>query len=195
MVCLLLINPKGRLIVTTTMTIIYNRNNLINPLEEILLEITNSIVSIVKPIAKVPFVITWILGLVLLLTLGLGFTIIFYIPVLILRKQTKSEIRNMIGKIDQIPQREAMELLLKIDQIIEKLNKVTSNGNSFYVLLPIINEFKKTSGYFVEAAGKLQRIAYPNNEKQVTIDQEQQLIKIFSGWREDWMDEKMNVYN
>ncbi|MCE2994612.1 MAG: hypothetical protein ACK5RG_01675 [Cyclobacteriaceae bacterium] len=177
------------------MTIIYNRNNLINPLEEILLEITNSIVSIVKPIAKVPFVITWILGLVLLLTLGLGFTIIFYIPVLILRKQTKSEIRNMIGKIDQIPQREAMELLLKIDQIIEKLNKVTSNGNSFYVLLPIINEFKKTSGYFVEAAGKLQRIAYPNNEKQVTIDQEQQLIKIFSGWREDWMDEKMNVYN
>jgi len=173
----------------------YNDNKVVSPLEEFLYHFTSDIVTVFRQIKHLPMILAWTLGLVLLMTIGLIFTILFYVPVLVARKQTQSVIKNLLKDIKSLDERSAMKLHLEIEEVRIRLDMVVNKGDSFFIFLPIIHEFKKTADFYRNAEVELFKAAYPNYEKQLTADQESEVKEIFQGWQEDWADEKMDVYN
>ncbi len=172
------------------MTITYDHNKLINPLEEILINSTYGVISIFKPISRVPLFISWIIGMILLITIGLLYTIVFYLPLLYSRKKTKKEIGILVETIGELNDAEAVETHLAIEDLRKLLEKIVENGGSFFVFVPIIHEIKKTLSYVKNAETILFQKAYPEYDAPLTKEQEKELSNIFTGWRED---EKENM--
>ena len=172
------------------MTITYDHNKLINPLEEILINSTDGVISIFKPIYRVPLFISWIIGMILLITIGLLYTIVFYLPLLYARKKTKKEIGILLETIGELNDAEAVETHLAIEDLRKLLEKIVENGGSFFVFVPIIHEIKKTLSYVKKAETLLFQKAYPEYDAPLTKEQEKELSNIFTGWRED---EKENM--
>lgn len=176
------------------MTITYN-HKIINPFEEVIVYITNGVFSLFRQVSRLPLIIGWVLGLALLITIGTIFTIVFYLPLLLSRRQIKSEMKSIINGIDQLDQRSAMELHSLIEECRIFFDKTDIGGRGFYVFLPLTHEIRKTSNHFKQAELALFKKAYPDFEKPLTSQEEQELISTFKGWKEDWADEKMNIYN
>ena len=172
------------------MTITYNDNRVINPIEEILLNFTYAVVSIFKPISRLPLFISWILGMILLVTLGFLYTIIFYLPLLASRKKINSDVKALIKNIDRFSESEAMELHIEFESLRKRMDKIVHKGNHFFVFTPIMHEIRKTSAQIKNAEETLFVKAYPDYENPLTKEQSEELYGLMRSWRED---EKTNM--
>ena len=176
-----------------TTTYIHTRGG--DPIKEFLLDATTSLFVGIKEVAKLPVLVGWALGLILLTTIGLLYTILFYIPVLLARKTTRPKVQKILDNINQIPQRTAMEILLHTEQIRKKLDHAVEVGSGYFVFMPIIYEMRIGAKDLKEAEDALFKKAYPDFDREVSSSDKNQSKEIFRDWEEDWKDEKMDVYN
>ncbi|MEK6780732.1 MAG: hypothetical protein AABY93_03445 [Bacteroidota bacterium] len=176
-------------------TTTYAHNRVTNPVEELLVNFTYVVISVFRYIERLPTIVMWAVGLFLLITFGLIFTIVFYLPMLWARHSTKNQMNSLIASIDKMSERDAMELHAAVEPLRLRLEDILRNGTSFYVFKPIMNELRKTSYEFLKAEEALFNKAYPNANVPLTKEQERELVTVFKSWKEDWEDEKMNVYN
>jgi hypothetical protein len=162
--------------------ITYNDTKVINRFEEGLLELVTFINSLFKGITRLPLFFAWFIGIILLVTLGTLYTILMYLPLLFARKKIKQNLNELIQDIDSMDQRTAMKLHLAIEEYRSRIDVAVKKGGVFFVMLPITHELKKLS-----------HKAYP--KRDLTKDQECELVGMFGEWKEGWIDEKMSVYN
>lgn len=176
------------------MTIAHSYNRVINPLEEVALRLTyfvlSAVLRVVKVSSRLPFLVSWLIGMLLLITVGFLYTLIIYIPLLVARKKTKSDAKKMIKNIDKISETEAMELHLDMESFRERLDNIVDRANRFFVFAPITFELKKTSNSIKKVEEALFMKAYPEQENALTESQTRELFDLMKGWRED---EKANM--
>jgi hypothetical protein len=173
--------------------ITYNDTKVINRFEEGLLELVTFINSLFKGITRLPLFFAWFIGIILLVTLGTLYTILMYLPLLFARKKIKQNLNELIQDIDSMDQRTAMKLHLAIEEYRSRIDVAVKKGGVFFVMLPITHELKKLSVHIRKAEVKLSHKAYP--KRDLTKDQECELVGMFGEWKEGWIDEKMSVYN
>jgi len=168
----------------------------VNLYEVITLEISTFVFGFFKGLAGLPILLfRWIVGLFFIITLGTLSVVILYFPILVMRKTVKKHMRFLLANLNNISQRDAMEVYSELKKMKEKAVTVVQDTTPFFVFLPITHEFKKMNDNFQEAETAIYNKAYPNRGKSLTSQEREKLTDIFKAWEEDWSDEKMDVYN
>lgn len=177
------------------MTIAYDDTRIVTPIEELILQIASAVFVTVKQITKrIPFFISYFLVLIVLVSFGTLYTLVFYFPLLAARKAIKKSIRTLLKQVDDIDTRRAMELHLQIESQRVFLERSVKKGRGFFVFLPITRELEKTASHFRMAESILFKKAYPGFGGPLHPHQGRQLTETFKDWEEDWADEEMDVY-
>ncbi|MCS6975117.1 MAG: hypothetical protein N2044_03670 [Cyclobacteriaceae bacterium] len=173
------------------MNLIWHNYRILHPSEEFLLNLTNTILSKFSRILSVlPLLISWILGLIVLNTAGLLFTLIFYLPLLIARWQISSHVNLLIKNINTLNEADAVEFHLEMENLGKRLLETIVKGGHFFVFTPVIHELRKVAEQVKTAEQVLFQKAYPEYDSSLTKDQLDELYKVMASWRED---EKSNL--
>ncbi len=151
--------------------------------------------EVFKKVSRLPVLIGWVIGLVLLVTVGFLYTILFYIPLLLVRKRLKREVNTRIAVIPLLAQREAMLEHAHIEEARIGLEKAARIGREFFVFLPLVNEIRKSALTLHKLEVALFTKSYPDYKKPLTSEQTEKLFDSTLPWREDWEDKSMDVYN
>ena len=64
--------------------------------------------SAFKQIKGSQVLVAWIVGLILLVTVGLVYTVLFYVPLLLVRKRMKKEINSLLPNVPALGNRDAI---------------------------------------------------------------------------------------
>ena len=136
--------------------------------------------NFVRVLSKTP----WIIALLLLVTVGLLYTLIFFIPLYFSRKANTLAVNKALGSLDELDDRDAMLYHSDIEQEVKKLTFLTKNTASFFVFKPLNNEFARIleDSKLLEVA--LFKQAYPSMDNILTSDQEAELIEAFKPWNQ-----------
>lgn len=148
-----------------------------------------------KRVTRLPVLVAWVIGLVLLITFGLVYTVIFYLPLLWVRKRLKNQVATLIRKVPTLETREAMLLHADVESSRIWLEKSARIGAGFFVFVPLVHEIKKSANTLHKLEVALFLKTYPDHHAPLTTDQAKELMAATENWRADWEDETMNVYN
>lgn len=148
-----------------------------------------------KGISRLPLLFAWSIGLVLLITVGLVYTILFYVPLLLVRKRLKRDVMKRLGVVASLPEREAMLELAHIEEIRITLEKAVRTGREFFVFLPLVQEIRKSVAILGKLEIALLARIHPESRKPLTPDQAEKLFEATLPWRGDWENQSMKVYD
>ncbi len=161
-----------------------------NPIEEFILDVTDSAFDFLKPLKRLPSLISWVLVLLISTFFGFIYTLVFYLPIMFARRKTDILLDSLIDDINDIAEQEAMDLHLDIESLRKRMSTILSKGSRFFAIDPIMQEMKKMEVKLLLAEKVLYLKAYPENERPLTEDESKELYNLMSGWRED---EKLNM--
>ena len=136
--------------------------------------------NFVRVLSKTP----WIFALLLLITGGLLYTLIFYIPLYLSRKTNTIAVNKTLASLSELNDRDAMLYHSDIEQEVKKLNFLTENTAAFFVFKPLNNEFARILEDLKRLEVALFNQAYPSADNKLTSDQEAELIKAFKPWKQ-----------
>lgn len=125
----------------------------------------------------------WLVALIPLIIFGFLYTVIAYYPLKFLRQANSKATDYILNAINQMDERELMELHLEIENSSKRLARITSMTRPFFVFKPLIAEFK----LMLHDEQRLERglfvHLYPDYEQPLSKEQEQELIESFAPWR------------
>lgn len=176
--------------ILTKMTITYE--NKVNSINRDLRVVAFNFNNLVNLVSKLP----WLIALFFLLVFGSLYTLFAYVPTYSMRKSVAKLANHLKSKgVADISQREAMERHTQSEDLRLRIESIVSRGGGFFIIKPIITELQRAGVQFKIMEDILFKAAYPDYEKPLTKDEENQLKGLYKGWTEDWADEKMDVYN
>lgn len=143
------------------------------------------IIKLADTIAVTATKLPWIIALVPLFLLGLIYTSLLFVPVLLARKSVTRLTNALLQDMSFINQREAMLLHAEIEEIRMKLQKFLIRTRSFFIFYPIVNELTLTVREYHRAESALSNIAYPNSNKPLTENQYETYLKAFRNWKDE----------
>lgn len=132
----------------------------------------------------------WIIALVILVPLGLLYVGAAILPLRHTRKKAVNACTDINQFIDKINERDAMELLIDIEDVRKLCDYIVVNGSRFFVLAPVVNECRLIADAHRETEKILFKKAYPDYERPLTPEEEQEIIKAFAPWKDE--DERVD---
>jgi hypothetical protein len=156
----------------------HNKANIFVEAEKLAVD---GLVWLVSIFSRIP----WIFALLLVVTVGLAYTIVCYLPLVWLRRKNRSLLASLLEDLDNVEERDLMEFHLDLEDTVKKLRSVRAKGNSFFVFKPLNSELAK----LLDDTNRAERIVfdrlYPDYDKELTKEQESELIEAFKPWKEE----------
>lgn len=149
-----------------------------HPLLSIEKRIASVLYQLILTITKAP----WLVALALALTLGLLQTLIFYFPILIIRKRAEKALGELIINLAKVDERELMLLHTDLEDTKERLQNILNVSEKSLVFKPLNIEFSKMLTAFAEAEQSVFKYVYPDYDKVLTNQQVAELNEAFKPW-------------
>lgn len=149
-----------------------------HPLLSIEKRIASFLYQVILTITKAP----WLIALALALTLGLLQTVIFYFPILIIRKRAERALGELIVNLEKVDERELMLLHTDLEDTKERLLSILDVSEKSLVFKPLNIEFSKMLAAFTEAEKNVFKHVYPDYDKALTNQQIAELNEAFKPW-------------
>lgn len=133
----------------------------------------------------------WLFALFALITFGFLYTLIAYLPILMLRRKTSSLLCDLSHDIDKgtLDERAGMELNLELEDLIPKLKSIAGTTKQFFVFSPVHDQLSLMYKEMSAAQVKLSRHLYPDAE--LTTQQGEELIEAFKSWNDNFHTESL----
>ncbi|MCZ8020198.1 MAG: hypothetical protein O9302_03205 [Cyclobacteriaceae bacterium] len=132
-----------------------------------------------------PTLLFWIIGLVLLFTLGLVYTIVMTTIMFSLRIAVKRKLNEALKEIDGLDEPKAIENHLKIERTIKLIDDSLVSSKNFFMFLILNREFEKLANDLRVIERALFAKAYPNYHQELSPEQQEELRTLMQSWRED----------